>query len=366
MVNKLAGSRRMVSGPVNCGTNGPKLILDEQLALQTQRQSKETTPAFSVHAAVAASRVPYFSLVETKLPLHVPASVMAPHQCSCSSTRCRWGWTKSWPITDCSHTNAQQVAFLAAIEKHGQLRDYFSKVYGFGAGSSDSIRVETSKVGFLWFFVPGRETFTAMWVNCHECKKFSSGLLWGPVQDVQYGTRLVEQYRGAAACRNDVACLTAAARSGLQLQGMRDRWSFPGVFVHRDALSALANAPAHSYWKTGLPDNTWVEVMRIDRLDTTSTCSLGQVWFHLAPGSGIWWNTGRSLKRLTTESAAELWSHQPTQPCSTFRKHGYDTIQMAQLAVGETVILRHPPLSVVVVSIVMERDRQQNDSLANG
>ena len=36
------------------------------------------------------------------------------------------------------------------------------------------------------------------------------------------------------------------------------------------------------------------------------------------------------------------------------------------LAVGETVILLHPPLPLVGVSIAMERDRQQNDSLANG
>ena len=33
-----------------------------------------------------------------------------------------------------------------------------------------------------------------------------------------------------------------------------------------------------------------------------------------------------------------------------------------QLAVGETVILLHPPLPVVVFSIVMQRGRQQNDS----
>ena len=33
---------------------------------------------------------------------------------------------------------------------------------------------------------------------------------------------------------------------------------------------------------------------------------------------------------------------------------------------GETVILLHPALHLVGVSIVMERERQQNDSLANG
>ena len=37
------------------------------------------------------------------------------------------------------------------------------------------------------------------------------------------------------------------------------------------------------------------------------------------------------------------------------------------LAVDETVILLHPPLPLVGVSIVMERERQQNDrTLANG
>ena len=35
-------------------------------------------------------------------------------------------------------------------------------------------------------------------------------------------------------------------------------------------------------------------------------------------------------------------------------------------AVDETVILLHRPLSLVGVSIVMETERQQNDSLVNG
>ena len=38
----------------------------------------------------------------------------------------------------------------------------------------------------------------------------------------------------------------------------------------------------------------------------------------------------------------------------------------AGLAVGETGILLHPPLHLVGVSIAMERERQQHDSLANG
>ena len=38
----------------------------------------------------------------------------------------------------------------------------------------------------------------------------------------------------------------------------------------------------------------------------------------------------------------------------------------AGLAVSETVILLHPLLVLVGVSIAMERERQQNDSLADG
>ena len=36
------------------------------------------------------------------------------------------------------------------------------------------------------------------------------------------------------------------------------------------------------------------------------------------------------------------------------------------VAPDETVILLHPPIPSVGVSIVMERERQQNDSLVNG
>ena len=41
-------------------------------------------------------------------------------------------------------------------------------------------------------------------------------------------------------------------------------------------------------------------------------------------------------------------------------------VATAHLAVGETVILLHPPLVVVGVSIGMEREHQQNDSLTDG
>ena len=39
---------------------------------------------------------------------------------------------------------------------------------------------------------------------------------------------------------------------------------------------------------------------------------------------------------------------------------------LVALAVDETVILLHPPVPLVGVSIVMGRERQQTDSLVNG
>ena len=44
----------------------------------------------------------------------------------------------------------------------------------------------------------------------------------------------------------------------------------------------------------------------------------------------------------------------------------HQALQLRTLAVGETVILLQPPLPLVDVSIVMERERQQNDSLGSG
>ena len=55
-------------------------------------------------------------------------------------------------------------------------------------------------------------------------------------------------------------------------------------------------------------------------------------------------------------------------PATGARPDPADWIRLARtrLAVGETVILLHPPPHLVGVSIVMERIRQQNDSLADG
>jgi len=83
-------------------------------------------------------------------------------------------------------------------------------------------------------------------------------------------------------------------------------YQFPGFFVHRSVGPPPmypADAPfPTALTGTGVPSFTWVEVMRVGRIDdkdpiaeAADRSTIGQVWFWLAPGSGIWWNTGRTL-----------------------------------------------------------------------
>ena len=79
---------------------------------------------------------------------------------------------------------------------------------------------------------------------------------------------------------------------------------------------------------------------------------------------------GRGLQDLDVAVLAagvvvNLHLHGDAVSASNLRS-AYATLGRARLAVGETVILLHPPLPLVVVSIGMERGCQQNDSLADG
>ena len=67
-------------------------------------------------------------------------------------------------------------------------------------------------------------------------------------------------------------------------------------------------------------------------------------------------------------------AHRRVQAGGNGRVHGWSELgeqpegelQGLRLAVGETVIVLNPLLPLAGVSIVMERERQQNDSLVNG
>jgi hypothetical protein len=82
------------------------------------------------------------------------------------------------------------------------------------------------------------------------------------------------------------------------------KYSFPGFFVARPLTKLLQEDVLNQMDRSkGIQDNTWVEVMRISRIDDKSEtagqkadrATIGQVWFWMSPGSGIWWNTGKTL-----------------------------------------------------------------------
>ena len=71
-----------------------------------------------------------------------------------------------------------------------------------------------------------------------------------------------------------------------------------------------------------------MRVARLNRERSPETSSTrGQIWFWLAEGSGIWWNTGKSKRALTTGEASALWYALPLRPCTMLREEGYDSIQ---------------------------------------
>lgn len=222
------------------------------------------------------------------------------------------------------------------------MREYYSKIYGLHAHEACAY-VDPTLLTFFWAFAPNRSSFRVLWITAY-CSKYHRNLLWGPIDDALLSTRLVQTYSGAENCRTDDPgdedgyddpCLASLAWGGRSNPAI----SFPGFFAQKFDYSRLSDAPMASVWRGGLADHTWAEVMRIDRIDLTShgdttTCTVGQLWLWLSPGSGIWYNVGRSKRALTTADAASLWSGLPTRPCTIARREGYDSVQLIEFDNG--------------------------------
>lgn len=181
-----------------------------------------------------------------------------------------------------------------------------------------------SQFRFFWSAVPSLGHDFQVWWACFLCD-YPTGALWAPLSDAMMDP-----------------CTTP------------EPMPFPGFFVTR-------SPPIHEDVRmTGVPDNTWVEIIRIARRNDKSQerdqCLVGQVWFWAAPGSGeernepqeragervvfpdrvaldslvltrvragVWWNTGRS-KRLLGSS---YLYRRPT--CREVRLQGFDSLQFS-------------------------------------
>jgi hypothetical protein len=114
--------------------------------------------------------------------------------------------------------------------------------------------VNISQFRFFWSAVPSLGHDFQVWWACFLCD-YPTGALWAPLSDAIMDP-----------------CTTP------------EPMPFPGFFVTR-------TPPIHEDVRmTGVPDNMWVEIIRIARRNDKSQerdqCLVGQVWFWAAPGSG--------------------------------------------------------------------------------
>ena len=84
----------------------------------------------------------------------------------------------------------------------------------------------------------------------------------------------------------------------------------------------------------GFPDDTWVEIARVDYNHPLESCA---AWYLAARGSGIWWNTGRSHVAAPKEPGEETVQHRyfvqgscydPTSLLLSLINSGVQTLQL--------------------------------------
>ena len=232
-------------------------------------------------------------------------------------------------------TRAAQQAWLAAADaapSNERMQRYLGGVYALTSEAALA-SIAVRDLHFFWQHVPGRRTFAVTWA-CIDCgTALSDGSLFAPLQDAYLSPSVLRSYPGYARCRGDMTCEARLAGD----QFTASQIAFPGFFVQRTATAAA--------FAEGVPDDTWVEVMRISRVDESvlytplplgmplDAATVGQVYFWLAPGSGIWLHTGRSLKLV--RGAHGTLTHTERHPnCEQARLDGYDTIhqQFAEFA----------------------------------
>ena len=94
-----------------------------------------------------------------------------------------------------------------------------------------------------------------------------------------------------------------------------------------------------------------------------------------APDLGISLGISQRISKKPTATAPKRRGVALPSPLAAFLRRAEDQdrvpgrdrlVAQHHLAVGETVILLHPPLPLVGISIGMERGHQQNDSLVRG
>ena len=274
----------------------------------------------------------------------------------------------------CQWTNvAANRAWLSAVEATDaafKMSCYYGRVY---PGIATGARVNASQLDYFWSHVPTLGATSVLGVSAISIMANApSGAcpmpdrsLWMVKEDAAlHPARLSCADVSACRCEN-AECAPRLAADNDVTSSFSSSWScavaamssapaFPGFFAHRSDKDAIRRVPSHSSWVSKaaatnrhVADNTWVEVMRIARMDDrfgapaadspfeSEMALVGQVWFWVARGSGVWLNVGRSLvmrgpqpvaSRTAVELSAGPVTTNPT--CREARSRGYDTIQL--------------------------------------
>ena len=254
---------------------------------------------------------------------------------------------------------ASHRSWLKEVAAYGQKNNanhtadldcYYQRVYG---GAVQGGLVDVSGLDFFWSHAPtlGSAHINVSWLSTAHNGPESigacavpEGTLWAVWNDASMHPAILS-CTGAArrcSCSNDACAprllvnptsskLDATAGQSSFSSGFqcamdavpRSKLRSPGFFVHREGVRSA-----------GVADHTWVEVMRTARMDKfyggeapaeslegfrSKMDLVGQLWFRVARGSGVWLNVGRSQRHSGR-------SNNPS--CAQARADGYDTIQL--------------------------------------
>ena len=236
-------------------------------------------------------------------------------------------------VAYCNATsNALNIDWLRKFDNDATMfESYFASIYG-GSAIVAPVQLE-----FVYNSVPLRSSFSALW-TCTICTPYRQyGWLWAPLQDaVLNPSHLSDRLQPTPPSFNiSFARLRTedAKRRGVSVMSDESNGhsAFPGFFIHRlngSCQHAFCDDRSH---RKPVPDNAWVEVMRISRFESNTLaserCTIGQVFYWVAFGSGIWINVGRSVRPSRPQSPREHidWTHRWN--CDRAHELGFDTIQ---------------------------------------
>lgn len=260
--------------------------------------------------------------------------------------------------------HAAQRAWLDAVEGHRQrasssdaMACYFSRTYPTIPRRLSAAVINTSLLDFFWshaptlgavdtidvaslsFSTPGRCPLPerSLWVILDDASMHPARFACAKPESVRQCGSCGQSPRGCVPrilppnkYTPSFSCLFTATKPTAPTV-------FPGFFTFRSGSELLEHK--------GVRDGAWVEVMRVARLDDrygglrapggvgafeAEMALVGQVWFWVARGSGVWLNVGRSLRLHgpTVDYARRTLAHTDTLlTCREARARNYDTIQ---------------------------------------